>query len=1113
VPRAIGAASATSSASASAARARPLSGVTTPSAPAAGLVIVPSGRRGAPLICRAASFGNTLTLPDDDEDDGYDGAGGNSSSSSSRRGRRNSSGSGSGNGSNSSGGGLMALLSTTLASPGGLFTPAPPRQRWFQQQQQTQRQQGASPTTSDRSTTADSDAAATTAPPPRVPLSSDELRQLLESGAASLTPLPDARALLSDDAARQALPSAGREALAAAQQSSAGAVPSAVLCISPALLLPGNNALAAGSSVLPVYALLTLAPDGGAASYERSSSFSPPPQASLVQLDVASGAALAAVASALTTAAAAATATAASGSTVASELLSAFLGSGSTWTTAAPPDRPAQVITTSSAAAWVRVGRNAAPDALERRDRAARAEAAGMTRAIVACRDVPSVQALVEANWQALDAIHVGATYVQLARLSRAAEAVGGALADDNDPASTAATTYDGVFLASLAQLAEHHLPQMQPRQVSSVLWATAALGRGPPAGKATAAGQLGEAWVRRMADGARRLFFARGMGPQAFANTLWALATLRVHPGDDWLDAFFEASLPLLGKFDARELANTLWALAALRRRGGGRSSSGPSLSRARSPLFRAWIGAALRAFSARMAAAGPQAMSNALWALASLGVRPPRLWMSAFRYYSGGFGVEAPRDEADGGRRSASAYSSSSSSHYTPQGLANMLWAHAVLSPAGAPARGPQGGGAEEAEEEDAAAAGVQDAREARAWLARMEASLLAAPPGTLQRFAPQALACALWGLVAGGAQPSSRFLQAWSAAATACAAYMSPSAAASVLWALSRPACRCGGVGETVEEEQQQEQGQAKELVATIDGALCAGLLRALRPKASSSFQSSPTGVYALPARVVAQLADAAAAMRVRDGPGRSRPLADAMPPETAAALAEASLAVLPMLGARTLARTGLAMAAISRNVAGGGPLLGLGWVRGFLAAAARRTGSRFGEGLEEEAGERAPLSSSSSAPPDAQCCAELVRACAAVLREAQRANNGEPMPLPRGWLSALIAASCAALAEQEVQPSVLAEAAGGGGATPATTTTTAAAAATILEAIADMPASGAQEFHLAALRAHAGQAAAGSTDPRQRRRRRQQRRDRSSSSESREPRRAAAASVEE
>jgi hypothetical protein len=994
------------------------------------------------LTCRAALFGGALTLPDDDEegDDYVSNRGNSSSRSRSRGGGRTTSGIG--------GGGLSALLAATLApAGGGLF--APPRQhqqRWFQQHQQQaaaeqqqqeqeqelqhqqQEQQQAHP----------------------VPLARDELRQLLSSGAASLAPLPEARALLGDDAARTALPPAARSALLMASQQMR-AEPAAVLCISPALLADagGNGSSSSGSgssSVMPVYALLALTAAG------RSSSSA----TSLVPLDVASGAALTAVASALTGAGASALGFLGRGSTTttnptntrAADLLSAFLGNSTSTSTTTTTALPPPVIATSSAAAWVRVGRSAAPDALARRERAARVEAAAVTRAIVACADVPSVQSLVEANWAALDAIHVGAAYVQLARLHRSGAAATAATAThaaaDASSSAADAASYDGVFLSSLAQLAEHHLPQMQPRQVSSVLWATAALGRGAPGGRAG-----GRAWVRRMAEGARDRFFARGMGPQAFANTLWALATLRVHPGADWMDAFFEASLPQLGRFDARELSTTLWALAALQRRGrvemttvgGGdddhdassSSSSAPVLLRRSSPLFRAWIAAALRSFAARMATARPQALSNAAWALASLGVRPPRLWMSAFRYYSGLYGLEGGAGYEDG-------------LSYTPQGMANLLWAHAVLSTSAAPAS--------EATVADADAAATtqhqqqqpkkKDARESAAWLARVEAAL-ARNSTALQHFTPQALACVLWGLVAAGGRPSPRLLQAWVTAATPCAACMSPTAAASVFWALSRPAC-CHVAGGAADDEQGHES-------ASIDGALCAGLLHAL-----SSSSSSSRGVRALPARVVAQLAGAVAALRVRDGPGRSRPLAAALPPETAAALAQASLAVLPALGARTLARTGLAMAAVSRDVTGGGPLLGLGWVRGFLAAASRRAGSRLGSG----SGSGGSNGSSSSPPPDALCYAELARASAALLREAQRANDDQPLPLPDGWLSALVAASCAALAEAEAAAVEREEDEGA----------SQAAAAAILEAIAEMPASGAETYHLDALREYAG-----------------------------------------
>ena len=108
--------------------------------------------------------------------------------------------------------------------------------------------------------------------------------------------------------------------------------------------------------------------------------------------------------------------------------------------------------------------------------------------------------------------------------------------------------------------------------------------------------------------------------GPQELCTLLWALATLRLHPGPAWLEAWTSACLPRLPAFSPRDLTQTLWALATLRyhREGHGRNSSsscggggGGDATWALAALSRA--AATARGFSARD-------LANLLWACARL-------------------------------------------------------------------------------------------------------------------------------------------------------------------------------------------------------------------------------------------------------------------------------------------------------------------------------------------------------------------------------------------------------------------------------------------------------------------------------------------------------------
>lgn len=111
----------------------------------------------------------------------------------------------------------------------------------------------------------------------------------------------------------------------------------------------------------------------------------------------------------------------------------------------------------------------------------------------------------------------------------------------------------------------------------------------------------------------------AGGGGGQAYTalgleRTLWALAQLRSPPSPEWLDAFVEASVPLLarGGFSPRNLVNVAFAMATLRLQPG-----------------RAWITALVAAADRHTGTYGAMSLARLVWAAQQLGaVDAARRW-----------------------------------------------------------------------------------------------------------------------------------------------------------------------------------------------------------------------------------------------------------------------------------------------------------------------------------------------------------------------------------------------------------------------------------------------------------------------------------------------------
>ncbi|KAG1668533.1 hypothetical protein FOA52_012127 [Chlamydomonas sp. UWO 241] len=102
---------------------------------------------------------------------------------------------------------------------------------------------------------------------------------------------------------------------------------------------------------------------------------------------------------------------------------------------------------------------------------------------------------------------------------------------------------------------------------------------------------------------------------PQGAANTLWAAATLRASPSDEWLFDFFGTTQPALPQWGCQAAANTLWAAATLH-------AAPPP----------AWCDALWSATRRRLGTEwDAQALSNTLWAAGSLRLDVPHHWLAA--------------------------------------------------------------------------------------------------------------------------------------------------------------------------------------------------------------------------------------------------------------------------------------------------------------------------------------------------------------------------------------------------------------------------------------------------------------------------------------------------
>jgi len=286
-------------------------------------------------------------------------------------------------------------------------------------------------------------------------------------------------------------------------------------------------------------------------------------------------------------------------------------------------------------------------------------------RQLKACTDWQGVrQALEAADGRTVNHMHVAAAVTHCAQLltarGPATDSTSGADAAAGEHGSSAADCR--VWMLTVAQqlLADRHLAATGPRQLSNALWALAAASCSP---HRQLIPQLLAAMQPHLLAGAAAASSAppRGAEPpnklshQDLSNTLWAAAALAHDPGAQWLSAFWAATGQLLPNFSAQELSNTLYAAAVLqaappaqlqphllatvdrlwttkgqqRQPNDGGSSSRSSRSSSSSSSSSSRQGCRRHP---RSSTPSPQAVSNTLWALATLQLTPSPQRLSAW-------------------------------------------------------------------------------------------------------------------------------------------------------------------------------------------------------------------------------------------------------------------------------------------------------------------------------------------------------------------------------------------------------------------------------------------------------------------------------------------------
>jgi hypothetical protein len=213
-------------------------------------------------------------------------------------------------------------------------------------------------------------------------------------------------------------------------------------------------------------------------------------------------------------------------------------------------------------------------------------------------------------------------------------------------------------------------------------------------------------------------------------ATLAWSLSKLCAEPSPAWLSAL-AAALGCRGLVSAgnyRDLSQLLWSLATFSRHAAAGSAAANSIHAAASAV----LGVAQ---DTHLASCDGQALSNTLWALATLGQRPPLPYLN---------------------RLLTHAAAAASRGFLNPQGISNTLWGLAALGVV------PQ---------------------------ASCMAALQAAAQQQLPHMTPQGLSNTLWALAVLERPPSKGWLAAFWPACRSALPHMTSQAVVNCLWALAR------------------------------------------------------------------------------------------------------------------------------------------------------------------------------------------------------------------------------------------------------------------------------------------------------------------------------------
>ncbi len=205
---------------------------------------------------------------------------------------------------------------------------------------------------------------------------------------------------------------------------------------------------------------------------------------------------------------------------------------------------------------------------------------AQLTTLITGARSAVALQRVCEERWGQLDKVHVSAALTRLAHMA-AAEASGSAEDDRSSSGKKTSTSSSS----------------------SSINSSSSSSGSGSSTAQQEFSGRLL----------ARALQFLPTYGARQLANTLWAVAQLRLPTARPWRVAFFDAARRQLPKFEPQHISNTVAALAELQWR----------------PPTELVEGLQRRA-AQQLPAFKPQELAVLTHALAGLHARPPeRAWL----------------------------------------------------------------------------------------------------------------------------------------------------------------------------------------------------------------------------------------------------------------------------------------------------------------------------------------------------------------------------------------------------------------------------------------------------------------------------------------------------